>query len=198
VRPSMGSVGDAYDNALCESFFATLECELLERRRFRSQTEAVSRSSASSKPGTTRAGATPASAISLPLPMRRPTHARRSPPLQPMIGHRTDAARISGPTPPSRTRLRRAAPRSSILDRDDGPETGPASLQCRSRCPTEPKTETVHQNGASSGLLVHRRLCPWWMPILHDFLGRLIHHRRQLGAQESKARPLGTNHGHSR
>ena len=32
VRPSMGSVGDAYDNAMCESFFATLECELIERR----------------------------------------------------------------------------------------------------------------------------------------------------------------------
>ena len=31
VRPSMGSVGDAYDNAMCESFFATLECELLWR-----------------------------------------------------------------------------------------------------------------------------------------------------------------------
>ena len=29
VRPSMGSVGDAYDNAMAESFFATLECELL-------------------------------------------------------------------------------------------------------------------------------------------------------------------------
>jgi len=40
VRPSMGSVGDAYDNALCESFFATLECELLDRSRFRSQAEA--------------------------------------------------------------------------------------------------------------------------------------------------------------
>ncbi len=40
MRPSMGSVGDAYDNALCESFFATLECELLNRRRFRSQVEA--------------------------------------------------------------------------------------------------------------------------------------------------------------
>jgi putative transposase len=40
VRPSMGSVGDAYDNALCESFFATLECELLARRRFGSQAEA--------------------------------------------------------------------------------------------------------------------------------------------------------------
>jgi putative transposase len=40
VRPSMGSVGDAYDNAMCESFFATLECELLERRRFATQAEA--------------------------------------------------------------------------------------------------------------------------------------------------------------
>jgi putative transposase len=40
VRPSMGSVGDAYDNAMCESFFATLECELLDRRRFVSQAEA--------------------------------------------------------------------------------------------------------------------------------------------------------------
>jgi len=36
----MGSVGDCYDNALRESFFATLECELLDRRRFRSQEEA--------------------------------------------------------------------------------------------------------------------------------------------------------------
>jgi putative transposase len=40
VRPSMGSVGDAYDNAICESFFATLECELLDRRRFAAQAEA--------------------------------------------------------------------------------------------------------------------------------------------------------------
>jgi putative transposase len=40
VRPSMGSVGDAYDNAMCESFFATLECELLARRHFATQAEA--------------------------------------------------------------------------------------------------------------------------------------------------------------
>jgi putative transposase len=40
VRPSMGSVGDCYDNALCESFYATLECELLNRHRFRTQAEA--------------------------------------------------------------------------------------------------------------------------------------------------------------
>ena len=38
--PSMGSVGDAYDNAMAESFFATLERELLNRRRFKSQAEA--------------------------------------------------------------------------------------------------------------------------------------------------------------
>jgi putative transposase len=40
IKPSMGSVGDAYDNALCESFFATLECELIDRRRFASQAQA--------------------------------------------------------------------------------------------------------------------------------------------------------------
>jgi len=40
VRPSMGSVGDCFDNAMCESFFATLECELLNRRSFRTQVEA--------------------------------------------------------------------------------------------------------------------------------------------------------------
>ncbi len=36
----MGSVGDCYDNALCESFFATLERELLDRRKFATQAEA--------------------------------------------------------------------------------------------------------------------------------------------------------------
>jgi putative transposase len=40
VRPSMGSIGDCFDNALCESFFATLECELLDRESFRSPADA--------------------------------------------------------------------------------------------------------------------------------------------------------------
>ena len=31
----MGSVGDCYDNVTSESFFATLECELLDRRKFK-------------------------------------------------------------------------------------------------------------------------------------------------------------------
>ena len=40
VRPSLGPVGDTYDNAMCESFFATPKRELLDRRRFASQAEA--------------------------------------------------------------------------------------------------------------------------------------------------------------
>ena len=40
VRPSMGTVGDAYDNAMCESFFATVECELLDRTHFPTPAEA--------------------------------------------------------------------------------------------------------------------------------------------------------------
>lgn len=39
VRPSMGSVGDCYDNAMAESFFATLECELIDRSRFENPDE---------------------------------------------------------------------------------------------------------------------------------------------------------------
>jgi putative transposase len=36
----MGSVGDCYDNAMCESFFATLECELIDRSSFRTHDDA--------------------------------------------------------------------------------------------------------------------------------------------------------------
>jgi hypothetical protein len=67
--PSLGSVGDAYDNALCESFFATLECELLERRRFTSKIEAKMAASASSKVGTTRSGCTQPSATARQWPI---------------------------------------------------------------------------------------------------------------------------------
>ena len=40
VRPSMGSVGDAYDNAMASILFASLECELLERSVLRTKSEA--------------------------------------------------------------------------------------------------------------------------------------------------------------
>jgi len=36
----MGSVGDAHDNSMAESFFATLECELFDQARFRNHTDA--------------------------------------------------------------------------------------------------------------------------------------------------------------
>jgi hypothetical protein len=40
VRPSMGTVGDAFDNAMAKSFFASLECELIDRKTFKTRTEA--------------------------------------------------------------------------------------------------------------------------------------------------------------
>jgi putative transposase len=40
IKPSTGTTGDAYDNAMAESFFANLECELLDRRTFKTKAEA--------------------------------------------------------------------------------------------------------------------------------------------------------------
>lgn len=40
ARPSMGTVADAYDNAMAESFFASLQAELIERHNFESKTQA--------------------------------------------------------------------------------------------------------------------------------------------------------------
>ena len=37
----MGMVGDAYDNAMAESIFATLECELIDRRSWKMKAEAL-------------------------------------------------------------------------------------------------------------------------------------------------------------
>lgn len=40
IRLSMGSVGDCFDNAMMESFFSSLEAEVLDRYRFRTRDEA--------------------------------------------------------------------------------------------------------------------------------------------------------------
>jgi putative transposase len=40
ILPSLGSIGDCYDNAITESFFASLECELLARATFASPAHA--------------------------------------------------------------------------------------------------------------------------------------------------------------
>ncbi len=42
IVPSTGSVGDCFDNALAESFFATLETELLDRHTFPTRRSAES------------------------------------------------------------------------------------------------------------------------------------------------------------
>jgi putative transposase len=36
----MGTLGDAYDNAMAQSFFATLECELINRRSWKTKAQA--------------------------------------------------------------------------------------------------------------------------------------------------------------
>ncbi len=40
IRPSMGSVGDSFDNALAENFFSTLKVELVYRTSFRTREQA--------------------------------------------------------------------------------------------------------------------------------------------------------------
>jgi hypothetical protein len=72
VRPSMGSAGDCFDNAMCESFFATLECELLERRHFKTQIEARLAIFEFIEGCTTRIAAIRRSTICLPLTSREP------------------------------------------------------------------------------------------------------------------------------
>ena len=46
----MGSVGDCFDNAMAESFFATLECELLDRTHFHDHRVASSSSASNGAP----------------------------------------------------------------------------------------------------------------------------------------------------
>ena len=61
ARLSMGTVGDAYDNAMAESLFATLECELIDRRSWKTLTEArLAIFTWELRPGTTRTGGTQA------------------------------------------------------------------------------------------------------------------------------------------
>ncbi len=63
---SMGRVGAAADNAMMESFFGTLQRELLDRRRWDTRRSWPRPSSSGSRPGTTRADVTPRSTISAP------------------------------------------------------------------------------------------------------------------------------------
>ena len=39
LLPSMGSIGDCYDNAVIESFWSRMQVELLDRKRWRTRVE---------------------------------------------------------------------------------------------------------------------------------------------------------------
>jgi transposase InsO family protein len=70
VRPSMGTVGDAHDNAMCESFFATLECELLGRKKFHSHSESEMEIFTLISPPSSKVGTTPLAAQLLTISRR--------------------------------------------------------------------------------------------------------------------------------
>ena len=62
LLPSMGSVGDCYDNAMMEAFWSRMQVELLDSRRWKTGSSSRTRSSSTSRSSTTAAGATRASA----------------------------------------------------------------------------------------------------------------------------------------
>ena len=121
-RPSMGSVGDAYDNALCESFFASLECELLEQTRFRNQPRRGWPSSTTPKGGTIPTAATPVSARN-PLSTSRGTTLM---PLESASGYpSTGRGQLQKGLPYQDTQL----PHESIADQPPEPQNDPRSAQ---------------------------------------------------------------------
>jgi putative transposase len=63
---SIGSRGDAYDNAACESCISTLKVEWIKRHRYRGRDEARLSIFRTSRRSTTSVAATPHSAASVP------------------------------------------------------------------------------------------------------------------------------------
>jgi hypothetical protein len=53
----MGSIGDCFDNALAESFFSSLQVELLDRQSWATRQQLANAIFSGSRPGTTRPGA---------------------------------------------------------------------------------------------------------------------------------------------
>jgi transposase InsO family protein len=72
---SMGSIGDCFDNSVAESFFGTLQLELLDEHTGTPATSSPTRSSNGSKAGTTRADGTATRRCSAPSTTRpQPRH----------------------------------------------------------------------------------------------------------------------------
>ena len=69
IAVSMGSRGDAYDNAVAETFFATLKKELVNRRSWHPGSSCSPPCSNTSRPSTTASVVTPPSGCCPPSPM---------------------------------------------------------------------------------------------------------------------------------
>ncbi|MFD6568881.1 IS3 family transposase [Micromonospora profundi] len=81
ILPSMGSVGDSYDNALMENFWSTLKIELVYRTNWRTRDEAENAIFAYITAGTTPAASNASWATSARTSTRPPgTPARRNQP----------------------------------------------------------------------------------------------------------------------
>ena len=165
VRPSMGSVGDAYDNAMAESFFATLECELLDRANSRRRPRRAWPSSNSSRASTIRGGGTHRLGISPRLTTSAATTRER------LIPAHTIVPPCSGPSrcgqemaenvsTPARRPTLTAPARAGVRDVRAGTEKrtpqGPnrkTTVNRRTRCRhfryLEPKPSPLHETGAS-------------------------------------------------
>ena len=144
----MGSVGDAYDNAMCESFFATLEAELLSRYRFQNQAEAEMACFGYIEgwynPHRRHSGLGYLSPVAFERRLRPQPGAAEPVGTDPML------TGSSEPAAPVKARLRRAASRSSILDRVSGSDKGWASLNGAPCAGPEPKPSNRPRNGAAS------------------------------------------------
>ena len=78
--PSMGTVGDAFDNALIEAFWARLQTELLDRKRWKTRIELSTALSTTSRSSTTATAATARSGCWHRLNLKRSTNKPNKPP----------------------------------------------------------------------------------------------------------------------
>lgn len=91
LMPSFGPVGDAFDNAMMESFWSSMQNELLNRKRWTTRIELSTRCSSTSKSSTTAVAGTPSSATFHPS-----NTSARSPKKPPDSTLRVESKRAAG------------------------------------------------------------------------------------------------------
>ena len=150
VLASMGSVADCYDNALAESLFATIECELFgqqPRGRFESRRDAKLAVFDYLETFYNRAGGIPPSARSHPPASNASTLQAK---LRPNLFPQLRGVRESGSTPsPSEPRSRTWAadrPRWSV---EPTPSTTPSSCLLEPAVPVRPGPTACSSTSAS-------------------------------------------------